>query len=225
MSGRETHLWFFLFFVSTRQPSKKYHVFCFKPTYQLENLQEIILSCIRNNQRDQKLLYEHFYGYCLKTVFRYIYHYDKAVDIVNDGFIKIFRNLHKFECKPDVNVQMLLMGWMRMIMVNTAIDHLRQNSFKTEYGEIPEYIWESHDNSQSSDQPLLYKELIKEIRKLPPGYRAVFNMYVIDGYTHKEISERLGISVGTSKSNLSKARVILQGIIKKSELLPYATAE
>ncbi|RYY16108.1 MAG: RNA polymerase sigma factor [Chitinophagaceae bacterium] len=191
----------------------------------MENLKEIIINCVNNNHKDQKILYEQFYGYCLKTVFRYIYHYDKAVDIVNDGFIKIFRNLHKFEFKPDVNVQMLLMGWMRMIMVNTAIDHLRQNNFMPEIGEISEHVWESQDKSQSSDQHLLYKELIKEIKKLPPGYRAVFNMYVVDGFTHKEIAEQLGISIGTSKSNLSKARVILQNIIKKNDRVRYATSE
>ncbi|MET0300106.1 MAG: RNA polymerase sigma factor [Flavitalea sp.] len=192
----------------------------------MENLKEIIVNCIRNSNRDQRILYEQFYGYCLKTVFRYVYHYDKAVDVVNDGFIKIFRNLHKFEFKPDVNTQMLLMGWMRMIMVNTAIDHLRQNQFAPEIGEIPDYVWESQDKSQSSDQHLLYKELIKEIKKLPPGYRAVFNMYVIDGFTHKEISEQLGISIGTSKSNLSKARMLLQNILKKSDQARlYATTK
>ncbi|RYG04634.1 MAG: RNA polymerase sigma factor [Chitinophagaceae bacterium] len=181
---------------------------------------------MRNSARDQRILYEQFYGYCLKTVFRYVYHYDKAVDVVNDGYIKIFRNLHKFEFKPDVNTQMLLMGWMRMIMVNTAIDHLRQNQFTPEIGEIPDYVWESHDKSQSSDQQLLYKELIREVKKLPPGYRAVFNMYVIDGFTHKEISEQLGISIGTSKSNLSKARMLLQNILKKSDQARlYATTK
>jgi len=104
-------------------------------------------------------------------------------------------------------------------MVNTAIDHLRQNNFVPEIGEISEHVWESQDKSQGSDQQLLYKELVKEIKKLPPGYRAVFNMYVIDGFTHKEISEQLGISVGTSKSNLSKARVILQNIVKKNDMV------
>jgi RNA polymerase sigma-70 factor (ECF subfamily) len=72
------------------------------------------------------------------------------------------------------------------------------------------------DKSQSSDQSLLYKELVKEIKKLPPSYRTVFNMYVMDGFTHQEIADTLGISIGTSKSNLSKARVILQRIIKSN---------
>ena len=106
------------------------------------------------------------------------------------------------------------MGWMRMIMINTAIDHLRKNNFLPEIGDISEHIWMQEDRSSASDQALLYKELVKEIKKLPPSYRTVFNMYVIDGFTHQEIADRLGISVGTSKSNLSKARVILQKIIK-----------
>lgn len=181
------------------------------------NLQQVIASCIQNNYKEQKFLYEKYYGYCLKTVFRYIYHYDKAVDIVNDGFIKIFRNLYKFQCKDDENLEMMLMGWMRMIMINTAIDYLRRNNFLPEIGNVYETVWQCEDKSQASDQTILYKELVKEIRKLPPGYRTVFNMYVIDGLSHQEIADSLGISVGTSKSNLSKARAIMQKIVKRND--------
>jgi RNA polymerase sigma-70 factor (ECF subfamily) len=149
-------------------------------------------------------------------VFRYIYRYDKAVDVVNDGFVKIFRNFSRFEYKVNESLEMMLMGWMRTIMINTAIDQLRKNNFIPEIGDISETIW-MKDKSQSSDQSLLYKELVKEIKKLPPSYRTVFNMYVIDGFTHQEIADTLGISIGTSKSNLSKARVILQRIIKSNE--------
>ena len=180
----------------------------------LELLQHIIAGCIRNDQRDQKYLYERYYGYCLKTVFRYIYRYDKAVDVVNDGFVKIFRNFVKFQYTDTENLEMILMGWMRTIMVNTAIDQLRKNNFLPEIGDISESIWMHVDRSAGSDHALMYKELVKEIKKLPPSYRTVFNMYVIDGFTHQEIANRLGISVGTSKSNLSKARVLLQKIIK-----------
>lgn len=171
---------------------------------------------MQQNERDQKVLYDKYYGYCLKTVFRYIYRYDKAVDVVNDGFVKIFRNFSKFEVRDAEHLEMILMGWMRMIMVNTAIDALRKNNFLPEIGDISEHIWLHEDRSQLSDNVLLYKELVMEIKKLPPSYRTVFNMYVIDGFTHQEIATKLGISVGTSKSNLSKARVILQKIIKKN---------
>ena len=183
----------------------------------MELLQNIIAGCVQNNQRDQKCLYEKYYGYCLKTVFRYIYRYDKAVDVVNDGFVKIFRNFSKFQYRDMENLEMILMGWMRMIMINTAIDQLRKNNFLPEIGDISETIWQHEDKSQSSDQVLMYKELVKEVKKLPPSYRTVFNLYVIDGFTHQEIANQLGISVGTSKSNLSKARVLLQKIIKNND--------
>lgn len=181
------------------------------------DLQTLIAGCIRNNHRDQRFLYEKYYGYCLKNVFRYIYHYDKAVDVVNDGFVKIFRNFEKFQLRDIENLEMVLMGWMRMIMINTAIDQLRKNNFLPEIGDISENTWAQEDKSQSSDQVLLYKELVKQIKKLPPSYRTVFNLYVIDGLTHQEIADALGISVGTSKSNLSKARVILQKIVKSND--------
>lgn len=182
----------------------------------MEDLRNILDGCIRNSHREQKKLYEHYYGYCLKVVFRYIYRYEKAVDVVNDGYIKIFRNFNKFQIAQPENTEMILMGWMRTIMINTAIDCLRKNDFMPEIGAIPEHIWEQEDKSTKSDQQVLYKELICEIRKLPPAYRLVFNMYVIDGFTHQEIADKLGIAVGTSKSNLSKARGLLQKTVLKS---------
>ena len=120
----------------------------------------------------------------------------------------------------------MFMGWMRRIMVNTAVDQLRRQNFAPEIGELSESIWQAEDKSQGADHALLYKELIQKVRKLPPSYRAVFNMYVIDGMTHQEIATQLGISVGTSKSNLSKARSSLQEIIKITDVkLPYAACE
>lgn len=203
------------FTVRRRQPIGKPSVYTFNLSGL--DLQILIAGCIRNNHRDQKFLYEKYYGYCLKTVFRYIYHYDKAVDVVNDGFVKVFRNFEKFQFRDMENLEMVLMGWMRMIMINTAIDHLRKNNFLPEIGDISESTWAQEDKSQASDQVLMYKELVKQIKKLPPSYRTVFNLYVIDGLTHQEIANLLGISVGTSKSNLSKARVILQKIVKNND--------
>jgi len=139
------------------------------------------------------------------------------VDAVNDGFVKVFRNIERFQFRDIENLEMVLMGWMRMIMINTAIDHLRKNNFLPEIGDISESTWAQEDKSQSSDQILLYKELVKQIKKLPPSYRTVFNLYVIEGLAHQEIANLLGISVGTSKSNLSKARVILQKIVKHND--------
>ncbi len=110
----------------------------------------------------------------------------------------------------------MFLGWIRTIMINTAIDKLRKDNFLHEIGIINENVW-IEDKGQASDQSLLYKELIQEIKKLPPVYRTVFNMYVIDGFTHQEIASQLKIAVGTSKSNLFKAREILRKNIKKNE--------
>ena len=182
----------------------------------MESIQEIIASCLENNNKYQKIFYERYFGYCLKVVFRYIYRYDKAIDIVNDGFVKIFRNLVKFHYENPENLEKILLGWMRTIMVNTAIDSLRKDSLLPEIGALDDNVWQHEDRSRGADQNLLYKELIQEVKKLPPSYRAVFNMYVIDGFTHQEIANSLGISVGASKSNLSKARALLQKKINAS---------
>jgi RNA polymerase sigma factor (sigma-70 family) len=182
----------------------------------LKFLDEIITGCLEQNPKDQRAFYERFYGYALKIVFRYIFRYDTAVDVLNDGFVKIFNKLDTFRCDQSGRMEIMMMGWIKVIMVNTAIDRLRKNNFMPEIGLTDEGIW-SEDKSQVSDHSLFYKDLVKEIRRLPPTYRIVFNMYVIEGFTHKEISQQLNIAVGTSKSNLSKARGLLQNYIKKSD--------
>jgi RNA polymerase sigma-70 factor (ECF subfamily) len=183
----------------------------------LENLHHIITACIKNDAKSQRQLYGHYYGYALKIVFRYIYRYDKAVDVVNDGFVKLFKNFEKFKCEDDEHIERVLMGWIRRIMINTSIDELRRNNMMPEIGGMPDHVWEQPDKSEGADQKLLYKELIAQVKRLPPAYRAVFNMFVIDGLIHHEVADALGISVGTSKSNLSKARALLQKFIKDRE--------
>lgn len=183
----------------------------------MDNLQNIIDACAKNNSASQKLLYERYYGYALKIVFRYVYRYEKATDVVNDGFVKVFRNIGRFVTDDWEHGEQRFMGWLKKIMINVAIDELRRNSMLVEIGGIPDHVWESPDSSLSPDQSLLYKELIALVKQLPPAYRAVFNMVVIDGLTHHEVANLLDISVGTSKSNLSRARVLLQKHIKDLE--------
>jgi RNA polymerase sigma factor (sigma-70 family) len=183
----------------------------------LDNIIQIIEGCKKQEARSQKMLYERFYGYALKIAFRYVYRYDIAVNVTNDGFVKVFRHIERFRYEEEDFPDRLLMAWMKRIIINTSIDELRKNNMTPEIGGIPEYVWEEADNSQKADQLLLYKELISYVKSLPPMYRVVFNMFVIDGCTHFEIADTLGISVGTSKSNLSRARGILQRIIKEKE--------
>lgn len=180
-------------------------------------MRELIEACAKNNSASQKLVYERYYGYALKIVFRYIYRYEKAVDTVNDGFVKLFRNIHRFNHDHVVEVEQLFLGWMKRIMINVSIDQLRKNHMVAEIGGIPEHVWDTADKSQTPEQSLMYKELVGLIKQLPPAYRSVFNMIVIDGMTHHEVADLLGISIGTSKSNLSRARVLLQKNIKDLE--------
>ncbi|GAC1708708.1 MAG: sigma-70 family RNA polymerase sigma factor [Flavisolibacter sp.] len=192
----------------------------------MENLATTITGCVAGDPRAQRLIYEHYFGYCLKIVFRYIYRYDEALDVVNDAFVKVFKNFHKFSFSNDPkNADIMLMGWLKRIMINTAIDQLRRNNFLPEIGILSENIW-VEDHSQAPDQKILYKELVKEIKKLPPSYRLAFNMFVIDGFSHQQIADQLNISIGTSKSNLSKARALLQKILKNNEEeLKYAVSK
>lgn len=183
----------------------------------LDSITRILDGCLRKEHKYQKVLYDQYYGFALKTVFRYIYRYDKATDVVNDGFIKFFKNIERFNAGPKEDSEKIFMGFLKRIMINTAIDELRKNKMSPEIGGIPDYVWDMDDASRTAEQKILYKDLIKMIKELTPQYRSVFNLYVIDGYNHMEIADILQISVGTSKSSLHRARQILQTRIKKSE--------
>ena len=185
----------------------------------MKNLLTVIKGCAAKEHKYQKLLYEHYFGYALKIVFRYMYRYDKAVDVTNDGFVKLFRQFERFNAIADTEEEngRLLMGYIKRIMINTAIDELRRGRMLPEIGGIPENVWEQASKDQDADQLILYKDLISMVKKLPPQYRVVFNMYVIDGYNHHEIAAILHSAVGTSKSALSRARMLLQKAIQKSE--------
>jgi RNA polymerase sigma-70 factor (ECF subfamily) len=186
----------------------------------LENIKHVIRGCIEKEHHFQKMLYEHYHGFALKIVFRYIYHYEKAVDIATDGFIKLFNHFEQFvfsENENDESCEKHFMGYLKKVMVNTAIDELRKVKMTPEIGGIPDHVWQLTDKANDADQLLLYKDLIILTKELPPQYRTVFNLYVIDGYNHIEIAGLLKIPIGTSKSNLHKARLILKEVIKKIE--------
>ena len=177
----------------------------------METIYILIKGCIDNDSKSQYKFYNHYYGYALKTVFRYIFHYEKATDIVNDGFVKIFNSLGKFNLgKNNVDTEKILMGWMKRIFINTAIDELRRNQSAPQICELPDYVWEEADKTNKADQKILFKELICEVKRLPPSYKTVFNLFVIDGFSHQEIADMLGISEGTSKSALAKAKAQLK---------------
>jgi RNA polymerase sigma factor (sigma-70 family) len=173
------------------------------------NETDIIKGCLKNDRTCQKALYEQFYSKMLGVCLRYSKTKDEAKDILHEGFMKVFNSLKNFNASGSFE------GWIRRIMVNTAIDHLRKN--KQNYLIVSTvYANEKAAGMQeeiSEDELVMHidkEEILKAVQELTPAYRTVFNLYVIEEYTHKEIAEMLDISEGTSKSNLSKAKFNLK---------------
>jgi RNA polymerase sigma factor (sigma-70 family) len=168
---------------------------------------DLISGCIEGNRRMQEELYRRFsprmYGVCL----RYAGTGEEAQDILQEGFIKIFKKLGTFRAEGSFE------GWIRRIFVNTAIEHFRRKKYLQPVTEKEENTLEG--NYLSVLDELAERDILDLVQQLSPGYRTVFNMYVVEGYTHKEIGDMLGISEGTSKSQLSRAKVILQERVKK----------
>ena len=170
-----------------------------------KELQIIVEGCIKGKRKYQKQLFEMFYGKMMAVCMRYAKDQDEAQDMVQIGFIKIFKKLDVY------NFEGSLEGWIRRIMVNTAIDQIRKNKrdpFSIEDEQRVQNIEEDVPFSKEDDEDIKIQAeaAIKAISRLSPAYRTVFNMYVMEGFTHKEIAEYLGISEGTSKSNLAKAK-------------------
>jgi RNA polymerase sigma factor (sigma-70 family) len=168
----------------------------------MKEIDNIIAGCLKEKRSAQQMLYKHYAGLMYGICLRYTGNKADAEDVLQDGFIKIFININHFRNEGSFE------GWMKRIMVNTALHFLRQktkNKFITQQTEIPDII-EEDENIEYDIQP---KELMNIIQALPDGSRMVFNLYAIEEYSHKEISEILGISEGTSKSQLSRARKML----------------
>jgi RNA polymerase sigma-70 factor (ECF subfamily) len=174
-------------------------------------------DCIRGEAGSQKKLYYNFYGFAMGICLRYARDRDEAVEILNDGFYKVLTRLDKYDpSKP-------FLPWLSRIMTNTAIDHYRSELKHPIGSDITELEIQSEEADIQSK--LNYDDLIRIVQTLPTGYRTVFNLFAIDGYTHEEIGEQLGISVGTSKSNLFKARQKLRSMLETSKNLTEISTE
>ena len=176
----------------------------------------IVQGCAKADRESQKTFYKMYYGFSMAICMRYCNTKDDAMEVVNDGFMKIYRELYNFKPAYD-NYETSLRGWMKSIMVNTAIDHFRKNNKKNFLVDIKDDHLETIDPQETSINKLSYKEIIDIVQRLSPGYRTVFNLYVIDGYKHEEIAKQLNITVGTSKSNLAKAKMNIQKMLKETE--------
>lgn len=170
---------------------------------------DFIKACVARERWAQRQLYEDHYGTLMGVCLRYSNDQDDAMDILHDGFIKIFRHIGKYQ--PGTS----LVAWMRRIMVNTAIDYYRKRSRRRTEDITQAYGIQSMEPGAIS--VLSAREILECIQKLSPAYRAVFNLYVIEGYAHKEIADILGITESTSRSNLVKARIKLKAMIAMQE--------
>jgi RNA polymerase sigma factor (sigma-70 family) len=184
-----------------------------KPSNTIAHTQ-LLEGCIRQERRSQKRLYELYYGCMLSVCMRYTNNYEEARDVLHEGFMKVFKNIARYKPSHSLN------SWIKRIMINTAIDHYRKNKKHQSNVDLEYAAHETDVNIHSVLTKLSAEEILKLVQKLSPAYRTVFNLYVIEGYNHREIAERLNISEGTSKSNLAKARAKLRGMIEK-ELPDY----
>lgn len=178
-------------------------------------LQSLVQGCIQLDRASQKKFYMNFYGYALSVCHRYVQQEEDALEVMNDGFLKIFKDLNRFEPRHN-NIEISLKAWMRRIFINTAVDHLRKHKHRMEINVPVENDSQLSNVGEWPADRFSHKELLEMIFNLSPAYRMVFNLYVIDGYSHEEISQLLHISPGTSKSNLSKARANLQKMIMQA---------
>jgi RNA polymerase sigma factor (sigma-70 family) len=167
---------------------------------------DLLEGCRRGDRKMQQELYNRFapkmYGVCL----RYASNAEEAEDILQEGFIKIFNKIGSYRGEGSFE------GWIRRIFVNTAIEHFRKKTYMQPITETEENTVEGKYLSVLDS--LAEKDIVQLVQQLSPGYRTVFNMYVVEGYTHKQIADMLGISEGTSKSQLSRAKLILQELVK-----------
>ncbi len=179
-----------------------------------DKLNGIIEGCLRNERRSQEELFKLFYGKMMAVCMRYTSDKDTAQEVLQEGFIKVFDKLDAFDFKGSFE------GWIRRIVANTAIDHIRKSKKNPLLSDNDNDFVLGTENPMEEQEEFELSELkgdvaMSAIQQLSPSYRAVFNLYVLEDYTHREIGELLGISEGTSKSNLAKAKMNLQKILSE----------
>jgi RNA polymerase sigma-70 factor (ECF subfamily) len=184
-----------------------------------KHLQALIDGCLKGDRRSQQAIHKMFYGKMKSVCMRYTRDSDQAMDVLQEGFLKVFNNLEKYTGVGTFE------GWIRRIMVNLSIDRYRrlkhdlvllgeQNDIENWSGGTDEESDESDENEEIYD--ITPEQIIDAMQQLTPAYRTVFNLYVYEDYTHQDIAEALGISVGTSKSNYAKAKKNMKKLLTKN---------
>ena len=170
---------------------------------------DLVKACKKQNAKAQRTLYDKYASSMLGLCRRYIKGEMEAEDVMINGFMKVFTKIDLYEGKGSFE------GWMKRIMINEALGYIRKN--KAMYLEIEIEAADKEPDYDKISAELEAKDLLKLVNELPSGYRTIFNLFAIEGYSHKEISELLGINENTSKSQLSRARMQLQKKLLESE--------
>ena len=176
--------------------------------YQGHTEESIREGCMKGDRKFQQILYSMLSPKMFAVCLRYATDYSGAQDLLQEGFVKVYKNIEKFRGEGSFE------GWVRRIFVNTAIEHYRKQVKLYALHDSEVKYYEYYDGSAL--ESLKKEDIMKMIQKLSDGYRTVFNLYVVEGYSHKEIGELMGISEGTSKSQLARARYLLQKMITDS---------
>lgn len=171
----------------------------------LEREDDFIAACVRNERWAQAILYKKYYPTMMAVCMRYASDKEDALDILHEGFIKVFKHIRKYQQGTSLS------AWIKRIMVNTAIDHYRIKVRRR--SEDLETVYHVQSNAPDVISEMSAEEILGCLQQLSPSYRSVFNLYVIEGYSHKEIAKQLGISESTSRSNLVKARTKLKTLL------------
>jgi RNA polymerase sigma factor (sigma-70 family) len=162
----------------------------------------LVKDCLKGLPEAQRQLYEHFAESMLGICYRYTKSMADAEDVLQDGFIKVFKNLHQYKSEGELG------GWIRRIMVNTALNYLKKNS-RYQSDLLFEDITLHPVSDDNPEVTMQAKELAELIRQLPTGYQTIFNLHAVEGFSHVEIGKMLGINEGTSRSQYARARALL----------------
>jgi RNA polymerase sigma factor (sigma-70 family) len=169
----------------------------------------LIIECVNGNPRAQRLLFDKFARKMFSVCLRYAKNDEQAEDVLQDGFVKVFGKLKDFKSEGSLE------GWIRRIMVNTALDQIRKNNKQLGDTNIDDVGYKIENNDFIVEN-MMADDLMKMVQAMPDGYKVVFNMFAIEGYSHSEIADTLGISENTSKSQYSRARAYLRERLEKN---------
>lgn len=175
--------------------------------------EQLVKKCLEKDTLAQKHLFDMYSKKMMGVCLRYSKDSDEAQDVLQIGFIKVFEKLDLYNSTGSLE------GWIRKIIVNTALDNIRRNKKFMNDIELEKVDYQLHNYNEDAVDVLSAQDLLGVIKKMPTGFRTVFNMYVIEGYSHQEIAEELTISVNTSKSQLSRARAYLQKVLIKEKVI------